>query len=292
MDLANFRVDPFFFSTGGVILVAGLILSTWMLTRTVHEKELSLKFLNDRLILLSFVSLVVGRLGAMETFWSYFQSHSEDVSTWSQMFLFFKKFIFFWHGGIDEFWTGVGFLSLFLITVFWKKENMWKWLDAFTLPTIFLLIFWNIGAFFSGWDYGTPVSDSFPFGITYNMFEVRYSVPLHPVQVYAALYFFILLIVGVRLWKKRFFPRDGTFFGVFLGLVFLGNGILEFYRGDPATLIDIGFTEARLPQVMSFSIVVMAVFFLVFHTHPLMIPRRLKRPPETAVEPLSHGDTE
>jgi prolipoprotein diacylglyceryltransferase len=267
MNFADFPVGPFFFSTGGIIFTGGVIVSAWILTRMVHEKGLSLAFLSDRLILFGLVSFVFGRIGAMGRFWSYFTVPYAETSFSSEVILFLKKFFLFWHGGIDAFWTGIGFLLIFFTIAFLRKESLWKWLDAFVLPTIVLLMFWELGAFFSGWDYGRPVQENFPIGVTYDLQSVRYSVPLHPVQLYSFFYFAILLVFGFPLWRKHFLKRDGTFFGMMTLLVFLGNGILEFFRGDPTPLVDLAFFEMRFPQLMSFIIVIILLFFLIFHTH-------------------------
>ncbi len=267
MNFTDFPVGPFYFSTGGVIFLFGVILCTWMLTRTVHEKGLSLSFLNDKLILFAIGGFLAGRLGAMGRFWSYFEEDYEGTGLGEQSIVFFKKFFIFWHGGLDPFWTGIGFLFLFLVIAVVKKENYWKWFDAFVLPTLLLLMFWNIGAFFSGWDYGRPVSENFPFGVTYNMMEVRYSVPVHPVQLYSFFYFFLLFIVGLKWWYKHFSKKDGTFFGTVVLFVFIGNGILEFFRGDTTTMINLQFFEMRIPQFASFLLAFFSIFFLIFHTH-------------------------
>lgn len=277
MNFADFPIGPFLFSTGGVIFTAGIIAATWMLTRTVHEKGLLLSFLNNNLIGFAIFSLIVGRIGALSKLWPYFERETETTSFLSEAWLYLKKFVLFWHGGIDVFWTGIAFLCSFLIFALWKKESAWKWLDAFVLPTILLLIFWNLGSFFSAWDYGKPVADGFWFGVTYSSQEVRYSVPLHPVQIYAFIYYSSLFFWGWRAWRKRRFPKDGVFFGVMVSLVFLGNTLLEFFHGDPATILTFWGFDVRLSQVVSITIAIAAGFFLIFHTHPeILHPHRDK----------------
>ena len=65
-----------------------------------------------------------------------------------------------------------------------RKKTFGNGSTPFVLPTVLLLTFWSLGAFFSAWNYGKPVSEGFPFGVTYDIQEVRYSIPLHPVQLY------------------------------------------------------------------------------------------------------------
>lgn len=248
-----------------------------MLTRTVHEKGLSLNFLYQHLPLLILATFVIGRVANIWSYWDYFVAELTDPSWWEKVLLFFQKFIYFWHGGLDVFWSAIGFLLVFFILIFRYKENLWKWLDAFSLPTILLITFWSLGAFFSAWNYGKPVSDSFLFGVTYDVQEVRYSLPLHPVQIYAFLYFGALFVAGWRAWSKNLFQKEGTFFGITTLLVFLGNGLLEFFRGDPTLTVDIGGVELRTTQLMSFIFSIIFVFFLIIHTHPDILHAERKK---------------
>ncbi len=278
MNLALFPIGPFSFSTGGTIFLFGVISATWVLTRTVHEKELSLMFLYKNLFLFAGVAFVAGRLGEIFKFWSHFQSESNNMHFFEKTSLFLEKFFFFWHGGLDPFWTALGFLAVFFLVAYRQKEDLWKWLDAFVLPTILLLIFWSIGSFFSGWGYGKPVSDGFFLGITYAVQEVRYAVPLHPVQLYTALYYGFLFYVGLRWWRSDKFQKHGTFFAALVFLVFFGNTMLEFFRGDSVPTFSFWFFEdLRISQVLSFFCMLGSGFFLLIFTHPEILPHHNQR---------------
>ncbi len=85
-----------------------------------------------------------------------------------------------------------------------------------------------LGAFFAGTAYGRP-TDMF-WGITYDAQNVRYAVPVHPVQLYYALYFFFLTFLLLVIRKKA--RRVGT--ETLAGILFmtLGTLLFENFRGD------------------------------------------------------------
>ncbi len=103
-----------------------------------------------------------------------------------------------------------------------------QWLDALVPATTLGLMFSWIGAFLSGDAYGKP-TDVF-WGITYDAPNVRYAIPLHPVQLYYALFFFLLtfLLLVIRKRSKRVGAE--TLFGIIIGaMVTFG---FEHFRGD------------------------------------------------------------
>ena len=79
------------------------------------------------------------------------------------------------------------------------------WLDAFILPGIVVSIFVSLGGYFSGWAYGRPAPDMFPFPlvIQYDLLDVRYSGNIYAVQLYATILYIFIFIFGWRLWQQN-----------------------------------------------------------------------------------------
>jgi len=125
------------------------------------------------------------------------------------------------------------------------KEPFWKWMDALSVPLLVAIMIGFIGTFLGGYAYGTPTD--LPWGIQYESFNVKYTVPIHPTQIYSILY------IGLLLWAKSKFKKRGTFFETdgnpslfFACFYFLGAFLLEFLRGDD-TLLLLGI---RLPIIL------------------------------------------
>lgn len=281
MDFSSFPLGPFVISTGGVILLLGIFAATLVLLRTVRQKGLDIGFLSNNLFLLLLVPLLFGRIGAFLELYGPLAKRMTEAPFLEKITLFFQYFFTVWEGGFDELWVILGFLLVFIADAFAKKEPVWKWLDAFVLPGVMVIIFINIGGFFSGWGYGKPAPEDFFLAITYDIPSVRFAGPIHPIQLYAAGAFGLLFYIGIRLWRKSLKARthwnDGTYFGIMTFSAALLNGLLEFFRGESTKMI---FENVRLTQILSFGIALGVAIFLAIHTHERKMP--LQEPTEEA----------
>lgn len=269
-------MDPFVFSVGifeisasYLLVVVGFLLSTWLAIRTIHEKNLSLKFLSDHMMLYTLGALMLGRIG---TFISFYGSIQEKMlfqeSFFSKVWVFVSSFLSFWQGGFDVFWGLGGFLLLFLFFCSLKNQQPLAWMDAFALPTILFFIFFSLAAFFAGWRYGSPVSENFLFSVTYDLKDVLYSGPIHPVQLYSVAIFSSLLIGGGFLWirKIRHSWPHGIYGGMMISLSFFVLSFLELFRGDTGKKIfDIFPFSALLFFIFALSLLVFMIWRGHFH---------------------------
>ena len=191
-----------------------------------------------------------------------------DAGFLEKIIIFIKYFFAIWEGSIDPVWVILGFLIIFSLFSIWKKQSILRWLDAFVLPSIIAVIFVHIGGFFSAWGYGKPVNKDFFMAISYDLQNVRFSGPIHPVQIYGAVLYFVILLIGMKLWHKSNQKskkwKDGTFFYLITFFCALLNGLLEFFRGNAVKII---FDFIRLPQALSFSLAVLSLIFFVLNTH-------------------------
>lgn len=117
-----------------------------------------------------------------------------------------------------------------------SEENLWKWADALSVPFLVGVSIGMIGAFLGGYSYGTPTD--LPWGVLYESFNVKYTVPIHPVQIYE------ILLIGMILWLKQksknkstWFEKEGNSSLYFGATYFSICFILEFLRGDDKLLI-------------------------------------------------------
>jgi phosphatidylglycerol:prolipoprotein diacylglycerol transferase len=120
------------------------------------------------------------------------------------------------------------------------------WADAVSLPVLVAMMIGNFGAFLSGYGYGSPTE--LPWGITYSIETVKYTVPVHPTQIYAILLIGLLLMGFERARKKQEFLNAPGATALTLAWGYSGiHFLLEFIRGDD-TLQLLGI---RLPMILA-----------------------------------------
>lgn len=137
--------------------------------------------------------------------------------------------IFHVHDGNFSFLgAAMGIAVVLYVTRRHSRTTFLQWLDILLPATCFGLALDWLGKFFAGQAYGRP-TDAF-WGVTYDTIGVRYAVPVHPVQLYYALFFalltFILLVV------RKHSHRAGA--ETLVGIVAASTAtfIFEFFRGD------------------------------------------------------------
>ncbi len=269
MSFDAISIGPFLISTGGVVLLVGILLATKLLLETARKKELSINFLSKNLFWFLLIALISGRVGMMITSSSSLSLAMENADFFEKILIFIKHFLYFWQGGFDYTWLIIGFMVALILFAYIKKQALRKWLDAFVLPALLVAIFIHLGGFLSGWGYGKPVGENFPdwLAIKYNLPSVRFAGEIYPVQIYGAILFGLLFYFGNRLWQKSFYRRrhwkGGTYFAIMTIFASLANVFLEFFRGNPATQIGV----FRFPQLLSLLLAVGALIFLVINTH-------------------------
>ncbi|MBI5152715.1 prolipoprotein diacylglyceryl transferase [Candidatus Peregrinibacteria bacterium] len=191
------------------------------------------------------------------------------------------RIVSFWDKGLS-FWGAVaGIVFAFFIYAKREKENIMKWLDILTISISSSMIFGYIGAFFQGINYGTPTD--LPWGITLENIEIQYTTPIHPVQLYGAIFMLILTIaLAIFLLKNRLYavrpessgrtqaletktsrpggtPRQG---GVALiaAMAYSAFRFLEeFFRGDEITVV----LGLRYPQWFALTALIISLIFLL-----------------------------
>ena len=113
-----------------------------------------------------------------------------------------------WDQGLSI-WGGIiGFFIILTFRLIKAKEEIWKWYDALVVPLLIGLAIINIGQFMGGFAYGSPTE--LPWGISYELDNVKYTVPIHPTQIYS------LIAIILILWSKknsiqiRIFQKEGN----------------------------------------------------------------------------------
>lgn len=245
-----FPAGPFLIWTSVVFLLLGIWISVEFFLRLASSAHLSLQHFRDHSWWYLFAFMGAAR---------FFAIIAQYRVYWNDPLRIF----IIWDGGFSFLGGAIGIG----IVLFWAtrthRATFLQWLDVLLPATMLGSTFSWLGLFFSGHAYGKP-TDVF-WGVTYDTINVRYAVPIHPVQLYFALFFlfltFLLLII------RKYSQRAGT--ETLVGILFASSGtfLLEYFRGD--------FTIPVFATTLDFVILLSLFASLgVFAVIELMLSRR------------------
>ena len=241
---------PVIFQIGPIIIYSlwlftgiAFIFSVFVFTSLAKMKRLQLNFIYTNSINILVFGLIGARIAfVIENYYLYFPDLG--LNSWLGVFYFWDKGLSF-PGGI------IG-IALSLIYYSMKhKEQTKKWLDILAISTISGLIIGNIGRFLDGSSYGRETN--LPWGVLFESPSIKYAVPIHPTQLYAALY--SLMIAGVLFFffaKTTFKAGAIALIGIssFFFMIFLEG----FVRGDDVELLF----GIRIEQCISILVLIIA----------------------------------
>lgn len=240
-----FQTGHFTINTLWVFVIIGIISGTIALIKFSIINGLKLQFISEHSWKMILWTLVGARIVAILTNMNtYFYEISKDS--------FFNLF-YIWDKGLNI-WGGViAFLIYFFILCKKHEQNFFNWMDAIVPAVILGLAISHIGAFFEGSNYGHETS--LPWGVNFESPSIKYAVPIHPTQIYAAIYSIALFTGLIFLNKSKKisqFENKG-----FIALVGIGGYQFfrffeEFLRGDDVWLI----LGIRFPQILALLITI------------------------------------
>lgn len=242
-----FHIFGFEIQSYPLVVALGVLLASLFLVQSALRSRLSLDFLTDYYYWFLGVMFLGARIGGIIESWEMYAQHP-------------LRLISFFDGGYNFYGSFIGFLLFLVVLSLWKKENIWKWVDIFALPAVVFFLFLSIADFLAGNNYGIPTS--LPWAVTFNIPEVRYTIPIHPVQIYEVILLSVLFLFLLR--KRKFQKYDGVLASYAMTGVFLIQGGLSYLRGVPETLIF----DLRLSFLFSVFFLGIGVVLLVLRTHP------------------------
>lgn len=210
-----FQIGPFILWTG----LAFLLLGTWLFAefffRLAASANLSLQHFHDYWwgYVLGFV--VGGRVVAMI---AEYRVYLRDPF----------RVVILWDGNFSFLGAALGIAVLLYLGTHFQRSTFLQWLDVMVPATTLGLAFSWLGAFFAGQAYGRP-TDVF-WGVTYDAPNVRFAVPVHPVQLYYVLFYLILTFILLIIRSKA--KRVGTETLVGIVVASVVTFCLEYFRGD------------------------------------------------------------
>lgn len=247
MNPILFQTDYFVVNTFWVFITAAIIIGTIALIRLTVRHGLKVQFLSDHSGILLLWTIVGARIfGLIENYDNYLQAITNDT---------FLTVFFIWDKGLNL-WGG---LLAFLLCLYFlcKKQdhNFWKWLDVIIPAFVIAYGIGSIGAFFEGINYGNETN--LPWGVNFESPAIKYTVPIHPTQIYASIYSIIIatgliLIPSIKKIRDLNFPGMIGFGGMFIFSLF--RFLEEFVRGDDVwTIFDIRVTQIVAGLTIIFS---------------------------------------
>ncbi len=196
-------------------LLVAIWLSTEFFLRLAATASLSLQSIRDYAWwhLGSFVFF--GRMFAVVADYQWYSAHAMNI-------------LIMWDGAFSF----IGAIFGIALVLFWatgsQRATFLQWLDVLLPAATFGLSIDWLGMFLAAESYGKPTN--VPWGITLDTFSVRYTVPIHPVQLYYALFFLFLTFILLLIRKHSVRAGSETLFGIATSS--LAFFFFEFLRGD------------------------------------------------------------
>ena len=242
----------FALNTLWIFIAIGILFGTHFLIKLSVRNGLKLQFISDNGWKMIFWSIVGARIfNILINLDTYFYEFS---------FKTLAQTLFIWDKGLNLWGAVIAFVIYFYQLCKEKDQDFFKWMDVMVPSAIVLLAVSHIGAFFDGINYGKPTD--LPWGVNFENFQIKYTVPIHPTQIYAFIYSSAIAaaLIGakrlqkiIKLQKKGFIALSGVAaYNIFRFLE-------DFLRGDDVYLL---FGQIRSTMVLSAITVIAASVIL------------------------------
>lgn len=212
-------LGPFKLHSFGFSIALGVFLSLLLMVRYARKWNFLTEEKVFNLVLVAVLSgFAGGRLAYIVQEWRWYLSHPLEVFA-------------IWEGGlIYQGGLVAGFLAYWIYSRVLRISPL-EALD-FVLPFLALThAFGRVGCFLNGCCYGKPCD--WPWAVKFPFM----AAPVHPVQLYEALFNAALFIFLLRVYERRKFNGQVTAL-YFIGYP-AGRFVLEFFRGDQVLILGI-----------------------------------------------------
>jgi len=262
IDLGFFTIRYY-----SLMYVIGFIFGYWIIKK-VFEREGENTELLDPLLMYVFLGVIIGaRLGHVFFYdWPYFKHHILEIFLPVQ---FEPEFRFTGFQGLASHGATIGIAIA--IYLFWRKykdkivhKNFIWWADRMILAIPLGAAAIRIGNLINSEIVGKPT------GSDYGFIFVRLgeNFPRHPVQLYEAAAYLILLILVLYLYWKTDITRryPGMLFGIFFTYLWAVRFVLEFWkrpqRDIPSPLME--WTGLTMGQILSIPGLLIGLYFIYY----------------------------
>lgn len=233
MQPVIFSTKFFELHTLWVFFAIAIIVTTIAAIRIGIKNSLKIQFLSDNAWKIIIWSIIGARI--MAVFINY-QNYFYELSSEALL-----RLLYIWDKGLELWGAIIAATIYFYILCKKSDQNFWKWIDVLVPATILGLAIGDLGAFFDGTNYGTP--SSLPWAVNFENPAIKFSVPIHPTQIYAFLYS-LMIFVGLLLLsqtkKMKEIEPSGLLGLIGIGIFSIFHLLEESIRGDDTfTIIGI-----------------------------------------------------
>lgn len=230
-----------------VMLALAVFCTLLIVNKLSKSRMVKLNFLAENSLLIFFCGLIMARfvfiLYNIPYFWERITSGN------------FLELLYIWDKGLSIWGALIGiFLSLFVLARR-AKEDFFAWSDIIMVSSLFGAVFVNIGAFLDGRNYGSPTD--LPWGVIVE--TSQYAIPIHPVQIYAAIYCGLIGLILYQLFNTNLFKKSGIIALTGATAYCFFRFFEELLRGDEANLL---FGTIREGQIYAFLGLSLGAFLL------------------------------
>lgn len=224
----------------------GFFISLVVINKLSSFRRIKLNFLANNSLLIFFTGLIFARLIFVIINYPYYLSEASQGN--------FLEIFYIWDKGLS-FWGGIIGLSTSLYLLCKRyDEDFTDWTDVLSISVIFAMVMGSFGAFLDGRNFGLP--SELPWAVL--MESSLYAVPIHPVQIYSALYCLIIGLILYKNFNNGFFKESGVITLSAICSYSFFRFLEEFLRGDEAIHLWI----IRLPQILALLAFGTSAYFL------------------------------
>jgi phosphatidylglycerol:prolipoprotein diacylglycerol transferase len=241
-----------------VMVGIGFFTALLIVNKLVKKARLKLSFLADHSLSIFLGGLILSRIFFVVRNYEIFFT---DLSLNSILQIFY-----IWDKGLSVWGAILGILLTLIYFAKKESESIGRWLDVVSVSILGAMSFSHIGAFLDGRHYGNETN--LPWGVIIE--NSIYAVPIHPTQIYAAIYTAILTIVLMKLFNYRIGKIDGNISIIALTAYSACRFLEEFLRGDESNIV-IGMREAQIYALLG--LIVGGILLFVHHKKRTAAPQ-------------------
>jgi phosphatidylglycerol:prolipoprotein diacylglycerol transferase len=248
---ASFLVPDYAF-----VLALAIVIGVYLTLRRAEASALDSQKVFRVCLAMIGVGLVSARLYVVIQHWDYYALHTGEI-------------VRIWEGGLASYGAFLGGAAAAVLAAIWQRVPPGAFLDACAPSVALSMALGRVGCFLSGCCYGgvtdLPWAVRFPQGSDAHVAHLHrgmvlpdsLSLPVHPTQLYEALYALALFVLLVTLRPKR--SREGATFALLFLVYPIGRFFLEFLRDDVRGSV-LAFST---PQLFSLVAIALAASFLL-----------------------------
>lgn len=262
MNAILFTIGPLSSSTMWVMVTIGAFISLGIIHHLSAKTRFKLSLIFQNLTFIALITLLFSRATYIFLNWDRYLANQEIKNILLSSINILDRGLSFW-GAI------IGILVCTKIITKKINEPFLGWMDNISIALVASTIFGNIGAFFEGLNYGRE--SNLPWAVIFDSGSIKYTVPIHPTQIYAAIVSSLIFVIAWKLRKSKWASSLNGRITFFISISYLSGIFLEgFVRGDdPVILIpqyeSTFFTLLRIEQW--FSLIAIIVILISFQKY-------------------------